>query len=252
MSEDVLERVAPAGRALAYGGDPNQLIELYTTEGRPDAVVVFLHGGFWRDAYDRVHARPLANALVEHGYAVALVEYRRTGGGGGWPSTFDDVRRAVTVLRHDTDPRVPLILAGHSAGGHLALWAASTSTRFAGVVALAPVTDLVACETDGVGGDAVTLLLGGTPTEQSTRYASVDPMALDALPNVSIVHGVDDSEVPVDMSRRYAKEKGADLVEMSDTGHYELIDPLSRQWTTVLDAIARTVTKHRAAIGEGV
>ena len=62
-------------------------------------VVVFLHGGFWRVAYDRAHAAPLADALAASGYIVCTPEYRKVGqSGGGWPGTFDDVAAAVRLL----------------------------------------------------------------------------------------------------------------------------------------------------------
>src|SRR6201995_5665038 len=99
------------------------------------ATVMFLHGGFWRAAYDRTHVGPLAVALAEAGFLVCAPEYRRTGAGGGagggWPGAFDDVAAAVDVLPGvlsdlgGAPPSAGLVLGGHSAGGHLALWAAA-------------------------------------------------------------------------------------------------------------------------------
>src|SRR5258708_6231888 len=96
-------------------------------------LVLFLHGGFWRAAYDRAHTGPLATALAADGFAVCTPEYRRIGqAGGGWPGTFDDVAAASDVLpglaAKASDGRVHpgrLLLAGASAGGHPAPWAAS-------------------------------------------------------------------------------------------------------------------------------
>ena len=66
---------------------------------RPAPLVLFLHGGFWRVAYDRTHTGPLATALASAGFAVCVPEFRRTGQrGGGWPGTFDDVATAVDTL----------------------------------------------------------------------------------------------------------------------------------------------------------
>src|SRR5688572_24932971 len=97
---EVLTRPAPApDLTLRYGDHPDHVIDLRLPTdgaagpGRP--LVVFLHGGFWRAAFDRSHAGPLAADLAGRGYPVAVVEYRRVGQeGGGWPGTLDDVERA--------------------------------------------------------------------------------------------------------------------------------------------------------------
>lgn len=237
---DILTRASAEGETLAYGDHPDHVVEYFAPDGAPRAVVLFIHGGFWRAAYDRAHVRPLANALARHGYAVVAPEYRRTGGGGGWPHTFDDIRAALTWWRGEAHRRGlggPAILSGHSAGGHLALWAASFFTGAAGVVPLAPVADLTACANDSVGGDAAVLLMGGTPSDLPDRFAEADPMLLPVDVPVRIVHGVEDDTVPVDMSRRYAREHGAGLRELPATGHFEVIDPLSSAWGDVLAAI---------------
>lgn len=83
---------------------------------------MLLHGGFWRPEYDRAHTGPLANALAAAGHLVAIPEYRRS----GWPDTFDDVAAALDLLAGPLPHPVTghTTLVGHSAGGHLALWAA--------------------------------------------------------------------------------------------------------------------------------
>ena len=65
-------------------------------------------------------------------------------------------------------PAQPMV-AGHSAGGHLALWAAHRlgPDQIGGVLALAPVVGLVAMQRAGVGNGAVADLLGGEPDERS-------------------------------------------------------------------------------------
>ncbi len=123
-----------------------------------------LHGGFWRAAFDRIHVRPLCAALAAAGYLVAAPEYRRTGmPGGGWPGTADDVRTALLSLPTTAAPASsavprPVLLLGHSAGGHLALWGASQVAvpGLAGVVSLAGVCDLGRADELGLGaaGDA--------------------------------------------------------------------------------------------------
>jgi acetyl esterase/lipase len=219
------------------------------------SLVVFLHGGFWRAAYDRRHVGPLAEALAAEGFAVCCPEYRRVGEpGGGWPGTFDDIRLAVSVIPGEVaestgslvDGRQP-ILGGHSAGGHLALWAASRlgrleSARAGFVVSLAGVCDLADCYRLGLGNNAAGDLMGGGPDEFPGRYAAADPSA--ALPvgvPLSLVHGKADNRVPWEQSRDFGERAAASGDQVSSAllpglGHFELIDPLSAAWPAVLGA----------------
>jgi acetyl esterase/lipase len=223
-----------------------------------------LHGGFWYAEYDRVHTGSLAVALADAGYAVCTPEFRRIGQqGGGWPGTFDDVAAAVDALPALADaaagpgclaPR-RVVLAGHSAGGHLALWAAgrhrlppsarwhaSAPRHYRGVVALAPVTDMNACYAEGLGDGAAAALLGGPPDRYPDRYALADPVTLIPLGiPVRLVHGSLDDRVPCGMSRDYAARAvaaGDDVLldELPGYGHFELIDPLTSAWPAVLAA----------------
>jgi acetyl esterase/lipase len=217
--------------------------------------VIFLHGGFWRAEYDRAHVAPLAAALAEAGYIAATPEYRRTGGGGGWPETFDDVRAAVAAVPElvraaagssgaavgPSGPRGRVLVAGHSAGGHLALWVAG-EVPVDGVVALAPVADLRATFDLDLDDGAVAVLLGGGPDEVPERYAAADPMARLPLPvPVTLVHGGLDEHVPVSFSQHYARAAVAagapvrlELLPVAD--HFAVIDPQSAAWPAVIAA----------------
>lgn len=246
---------------IAYGPHPDHVADLYlpATDG-PAALVVVLHGGFWRAAFDREHARPEAEALAALGYAVANIEYRRVGGGGGWPTTFDDVAQALDVLPELIEAARPsridhdrIVYLGHSAGGHLALWAAvrhrlangvvwrtDIAPRVAGVVALAPAADLVDAYERGNGSGAVAEFLGGGPAEFPDRYAAADPLALGTadIP-VIVVHGDRDDRLPIEMAREYCAKTGSELVELAGIGHFELIDPDSAAWPFVVAALRR-------------
>ena len=152
--------------------------ELHVPRGAgPYPVAVVLHGGSWRAGYDRRVMRPVCRDLVRRGWAAWNMEYRRVGGGqdGGWPATFEDVAAGVDALA-GADPRLDLrrvVLLGHSAGGHLALWAAGRPQLPAGapgagpqvlpraVVAQAPVANLERARALVEPGGAVNALLGG-------------------------------------------------------------------------------------------
>jgi acetyl esterase/lipase len=243
---DVLTRPAPPpDHVLRYGDHPDHVIDLRLPRAQDGPLIVFLHGGFWRAAYDRVSAGggPLAADLAARGHPVASVEYRRVGQeGGGWRGTFDDVERALAVLpalaARYADPADP-ILAGHSAGGHLALRYADAA---AGVLALAPVADLVLAYGMGLGGGAVGELLGGGPADVPDRYEYAEP-GVAPVPTV-IVHGDADDRVPLAVAERYAERAGTrcELHVVSGGDHFAVIDPLSSAWPSVVSAVSLLVT----------
>jgi len=240
---------------LRYGTHPDQVVDLtFPAATTRPPLVVLLHGGFWRVAYDRVHLQVVADALTAEGVAVANVEYRRVGGDGGWPATFTDVGEAVDAVQVALADRVDLgsvAYVGHSAGGHLALWAAlrdrlpaaapgrsERAPRVRGVVALAPAADLAAVDRLGLSGGAVNELLGGNPSTVPDRFAATDPAVLGTpLATTVVVHGVLDDTVPIEVSRGYRDRTGVELVEIAGTGHFELIDPASAAWPVVLAAL---------------
>jgi acetyl esterase/lipase len=225
-------------------------------------VVVLLHGGFWRGPYTKRLMRRLAAAVALRGWAAFNVEYRRVGpvgGGGGWPTTFEDVAAAIdhlgTVDGLDTGR---VVTCGHSAGGHLALWAAGRGrlpagapgarpigVRVTGAVSLAGMPDLVRAAELGLGGGAAAALLGGTPDQVAERYRVASPAALLPLgvPQV-LVHGLHDAVVPAALSAAYqqrASAAGDDAVfePVTGAGHMALIEPSGGTWALVASQLAR-------------
>ncbi|GAA4012697.1 alpha/beta hydrolase [Allokutzneria multivorans] len=244
-SREVLTRPAPGpDSSVPYGEHPDHVADLWFPRGDgPFPVAVVIHGGFWRAEYDRVHARPMCAALRDAGYLVCAPEYRRTGAGGGWPGTLDDTEAWLEALpellgsRADTS-RIGLI--GHSAGGHLALWAA-TRAEVKGVVSLAGVCDLELASRLRLDEDAVGTLLGGTPESVPDRYEVANPVRLTPTEvKTVLLHGDADDIVPVEASRTYAAQAGplCELRELPGTGHFAVIDPLSSAWPAVLQALA--------------
>jgi acetyl esterase/lipase len=250
-SSDVLTRPAePPDVVLRYGDHADHLIDVWLPAQplagpQPHPLLLLIHGGFWRQEWDRMHVRPLANALRQEGFAVAAMEYRRTGDSGGWPMTFDDTRTVVDSLPNLLESTAPghttpgLTVIGHSAGGQLAMWAA---TRCAGVVAavgLAPVADLYAAYNLNLDDGAVRALLGGSPDEHADRYRAADAVStLSGSTPIVVIHGDQDPYVPVEMSRDLAKS-GVEYLELASIEHFGLIDPRSPAYPVVLETIRR-------------
>ncbi|MEV5695950.1 alpha/beta hydrolase [Streptomyces anthocyanicus] len=276
LSHPAVEPDSTAG----YGAHPDQVIDFYVPRGgagpgEAAPVVVVLHGGSWRAPYDRRHISPFAGFLARRGFAVASVEYRRgaegagaqgTGGdpvAGRWPDTFDDVAAALDALPELVRQHLPradarrVVLTGHSAGGHLALWAAARHLLPAdapwrtdrpaplrGVVALAPIADFEVADRLGVCGGAARQLLGeGQLFAERRPYA--DPALL--LPTgiaTTLVQGRADVDVPQAVAEAYADAaaKAGEVVGVTlleDVGHYPLIDPAADACAVVAEEIAQ-------------
>ena len=236
----------------AYGPDPDQVGDLHLPRGRGrHPVAVVLHGGSWQTGYGRLVSRPLARDLAARGVAAWNLEYRRLGGGGGWPETFADVADGVDALAGPAGDRLDLsrvVLVGHSAGGQLALWAAGRGQLPAGavgagprvtpcaVVALAPVTALRRA------GAAAVALVGGRPDEVPERWAQADPLAVAPPPVPTlVVHPEGDRTVPVERSREYAAHSGAPVTLVTPPGevHRDPLDPSSASWAVAVDWLAQ-------------
>ena len=229
----------PSPETIRYGDDPSQLVELTVPDQTPRGVVVVIHGGFWKSAYDLSLGRPLATDLVAKGWAVLNIEYRRVGNGGGVPETLDDVRAAIATLDERDLDLAKVITLGHSAGGHLAAWAGGAVDAVTHVISQAGVLDLVAADRDGLGGGAVAAFLDhpAGPADKDADPRQQLPLGVP----VWCVHGTDDTIVPISQSRDYVAEATAagaraELVEVAGD-HFVVIDPETDAWARTLEIL---------------
>jgi acetyl esterase/lipase len=209
----VLSRPARPADAECYFGDP----------ARP--TVLLIHGGFWRPEYDLTHLRPMASALSGLGWPVCLIEYPRV------PGRPDLVTAGVATAVSAFAGR-EIVLMGHSAGGHLALWAAGLNTGavLRGVIGLASVADLGLARSLNLDDGAVRDFLG--PYDERDYQPVYDRPVL--------IHGTDDTLVPISVSEAYqGRHELARLVRVPEAGHFALIDPISDAWPIVIDELAR-------------
>ena len=243
MEEDrsVLTRVTgPPDRIEAYGPLPEQVADIRSAaiEAADRPLLILVHGGFWRPHIDRKHTGPMAAALATAGWTIASLEYSRVPGAPDL--TVQDLTLALRTLParlagHDGR----MIVVGHSAGGHLALWLAVQRPHAAlcGVLALAPAADLQLAHELDLGNGAAAAFLGAAPL---TRQ-DLDPTRMPS-PQLAttILHGTADAVVPPSLSRAYSTaHPRTRLTLLEGVGHFALIDPQSAAWSAVLAELER-------------
>jgi acetyl esterase/lipase len=252
----------PPTARIAYGPSPLQFanLRLPRTPG-PHPVVIFVHGGCWLSQFDIAHAGKLEQALADSGFAVWSIEYRRVGDDGGvWPNTFADVALGADHLRRVAAQYqldlTRVIAAGHSAGGGFALWLAARPKipasselyvkdplRVRAVLALAPAPDLDQLHQSGVCQNVIDKLMGGSPSEHADRYAaaSATRLAPVGVPQTLVVGAKDQSWGPAGRAffarTREVADSSARLIELPESGHFEMIDPGSSSWAAVYRAL---------------
>lgn len=221
----LVNRAAMEFETVRYGPHPDNVGDM---RGEGDELVVLVHGGLWRQEYERDTIESLAVDLAGRGYRTWNLEYRRLGGGGGWPGSGLDVLTALDILPelgHRAD-RVSVI--GHSAGSYLLMWAAGQSSIHIGLhVAMAPLFDLeAAVEFEDVGAEeCATLLEAGAPRVSPAEVPTV------------LVHGDADQIVPVQRTIDFSKRHGLDHHQTS-SDHFSLLDPTKAEWDWVVHRLA--------------
>lgn len=269
-----IKPVAPAAR-VAYGPAPSQHADLYLPKGAgPFPVVVLIHGGCWQ-ANTPDEAMGLgqnAADLAARGIAVWNLEYRRIGEpGGGYPGMYGDVGDGIDKLR-DVAPRYRLdldrtIVVGHSAGGHLALWAAARGKLPAnsllhsanplplrGAISLAGVGNLryhanllpIVCP-----GIKLEQVIGPTSGARPDPFMDTSPRKLLPLgvPTASIT-GAYDEDVPPYVGFLWrevavkAGDRATDTV-LPGAGHFDVVAVATPSWTAVRKQILDVVQATR-------
>ncbi len=243
-----------------YGPDRSQFADLRRPAGpRRSGTVALLHGGWWGPRFGADNLDGVAADLAGRGWVTWNIEYRRLGLGGGYPSTLEDAAAAIDYLATLADVDTGHVVAvGHSAGGHLATWAAGRpklaadalgagpGVRVTGVISLAGALDLAAAAREKLGNGAATDLMGGGPGEYPERYAVADPLVQVPIPAVvRCVHAQTDDRVPFAQSVTYvaaarAAGQDAQLLEVSGD-HFSVADASSPTWPAVIGALEEII-----------
>ncbi|MFM6841548.1 MAG: alpha/beta hydrolase family protein [Candidatus Planktophila sp.] len=228
--EDAQKEVAVS--VIKYGDDPDQVLEFYGESNLDTPTLVLIHGGYWRNLFDREHMRPLAVALAQEGYLVVLPEFRRVAGEP--ETTLRDLAFAISTLEDST-----ITLIGYSSGGHLALLLGDKFPNVKKVIGLAPVTDLIESQRLGLGREAVAEWLG----VDATLRPELDPMVRPApTSELHFIHGDQDERVPLELSKKYVavmkeQQKSVALNVLEGVSHFQMMEVPSPTYSAILAAI---------------
>lgn len=218
--------------SIKYGDDPDQVLEFYGESQSKKSTLVLIHGGYWRNLFDREHMRPLAVALAKAGFNVVLPEFRRVAGDPD--ITLRDLAFALSTLEDQK-----LILIGYSSGGHLALLLADKFPAINKVIGLAPVTDMVESQRLELGRSAVLEWLG----KDADLRPELNPMLRPPIKAETIfIHGNLDERVPLHLAQSYVGAmkkhgKAVTLEVLPSTSHFEMMNVPSPTFDALLRAI---------------
>ncbi len=221
-------RAAAVGRELSYGAGARRRLDLFVPAGRARGLVVFVHGGYWR-MFDKASWSHLAAGPVARGWAVAVLSYPLA------PQLrlreiTAEVARAVAVAAAAVAG--PVVLAGHSAGGHLvarmncadvglpAAVAGGPDGRLRRIVAISPVVDL-----RGLVGTA----LGRELRLDADEAAAESPLLHRARRGVETIAWVGAEERPLFLDQARALAEGWDEARLRvapGRHHFDVIDEL--------------------------
>lgn len=214
---------------LAYGPGERQALDLFMPEGAPRGLAVFVHGGYWR-RFDRRLWSHLAAGPVARGWAVAMPSYTLAPA-----ARIGTITREVAAAITLAAGRVagPIVLAGHSAGGHLvtrmacedSLLGAATARRVAHVLSISGVHDLRPLMRTAMNAD-----LGIDAAEA----AAESPALLAPRPGTRLIAWVGGAELPEFLRQSALLANvwaglGAATASVVETGkhHFDIIDSLA-------------------------
>lgn len=220
-----------------YGEGTRQRLDLFLPAGRPEGLIVFVHGGYWR-RFDRSFWSHFAAGGTAAGWAVAMPSYTLAPE-ARIAAITREVAAAVTEAARLV-PGGPLVLTGHSAGGHLVARMAMedaglpdpVAARLRRIVPISPVSDLR---------PLLELELNADLRLDAAEAAAESPALHAPARDVPVTVWVGGAERPVflDQARWLAEAWGAELVIDPDRHHFDVIDGLADAASPLMRAILR-------------
>lgn len=255
------DKAAPASDAVvAFGSGPQQRGELRLPAGPgPHPVAIVIHGGCWLSRLGDRSMPAFSESLRRRGIATWDIDYRRVGhAGGGWPGTFQDIAAGVDHLpklakAHRLDMG-RVIVVGHSAGAHLALWNAARpklggewapakeSPKPLAVVAIdgPPVlATLIGADAEMCDEPVIVPLMGGTPAQRPDEYRLATPAAHLPLGTRQLLV-VGTLGMAIAPYAQGAKAAGDEVLVLSPekANHFDIVTPGTPNGDAVADWIA--------------
>ncbi|PZX54595.1 acetyl esterase/lipase [Algoriphagus ratkowskyi] len=200
----------------SYGRERIQVLDVYLPAGRSTdetPLVIYLHGGAWiegsKEEFTQFRAA-LSSALPDYAFvAINYSLYNLNNGSNKFPTQQNDVIEAINYIQSksaDWNISDQLILAGASAGGHLALLHSYKHQRIGNikaVIAFFPPTDLAKLyDFSLITQLGLNGLIGGSPQDEADAYAINSPITYvnSNSPPTIFFHGTSDSVVPISQS----------------------------------------------------
>lgn len=230
-------------------------LDIVHAAGRPATgpVMVYVHGGGWTGGDPQRQARDLYHALALDGWTTVAVRYPFT----PHVSVEDQIatikaatRWVRTVLPSHGVTASHLVIAGGSAGGHLAAMVALTpkseDEAVDACVGIYGVYDMAnRNRTRAYWAKTTREVMLATVDEAPERYRAVSPLdhVHDAAPPVLVIHGTHDTLVPIGEGEQFAaalREAGGSVDFIPVYGAQHAFDALSSMTSRTTAAVIRT------------
>lgn len=229
------DRIGPRARlGLRYGDAPAEWFDLFLPEGAPEGLVIFIHGGYWFRFGPRDFSHLAAGALAR-GRAVAMPAYTLAPA-----ARIAAITRqvAVAVTAAAAEVAGPMVVTGHSAGGHLAARMAcldaalpdAVVTRIAGIVPISPLADLRPLRETA---------MNATLGLDAAAAAIESPALLPRRPGTPVEVWVGGAERPafLDQARRLGNAWACPVTVEWGRHHFDVIEGLERPDTPLMRAL---------------
>ncbi|MBI5974117.1 alpha/beta hydrolase [Staphylococcus canis] len=224
-------------KQLKYGEHEDQHIDIYQNENqKSEAWIVLVHGGYWRERFDKTLMDAYVDSFIGFGFSVINVEYRR-GQSHEWPIPKEDVALALQQFKQSEFKPKQLIGIGHSVGGQLVLLNHELLDH---VVGLAPVTDVLYTLHHHLGRDAAAEYFNPASTHVLKDASPImqTPIETDTL----IIHGYNDTSVHIDTTLSYVQENhkqgtSVTLYALPYLDHLDCINPEAIHHPMLIDWI---------------
>lgn len=226
-----------AGRArlnLAYGEGTRQKFDLFLPESRPLGILIFVHGGYWR-MFDNKSWSHLAKGPQARGWAVAMPSYTLAP-----EARISDITEEIRLAVHKVASMThgPIVLAGHSAGGHLVARMLcrdvalddDVAARLARVVPISPLSDLRPLIETEMNNDF----------RLDTNAAKAESPLFETRPRevpVTVWVGGDERPAFLDQARWLSEAWNAGLVVDEGLHHFNVIEALEDPESPLTDAV---------------